>query len=50
VAEVRAGRPVREHIYIDLYQHARPARARWRARVERPWQAAAALAALQRAA
>jgi threonine dehydrogenase-like Zn-dependent dehydrogenase len=50
VAGLLAGRPVREHVYIDLYQQARPTAARWRTRLERPLQVAAALADLQRAA
>lgn len=42
------GQPVREHIYIDLYQNARQPLTRWRARIARPLQAVVALAHLRR--
>jgi hypothetical protein len=50
VAQLLAGRPVREHVYVDLHQEVRPPLARWLARVERPLQAVAALARLRQTA
>jgi hypothetical protein len=48
VAELLAGRPVREHIYVDLYQTVRPPAARWRARIARPLHVVAALTQIRK--
>lgn len=48
VAQLLAGRPVREHISIDLHQEVRRPRARWRTRLEYPRQMAGALAQIRR--
>lgn len=47
VAELLVGRPVREHVYIDVYQLVRPVVPRWLVRVRRPVAAAALLARLR---
>ncbi len=48
VAELLAGRGVREHIYLDLHQTIRRRGARWRAQLSRPVAAARLLARLRR--
>jgi hypothetical protein len=49
VVALLSGQPVREHIYIDLHQAARPPLQRRRAQVRRPLAAAALLARLRTA-
>jgi tRNA threonylcarbamoyladenosine dehydratase len=44
VAQMVAGEPVRDHVYVDLHERVRPPRERWRARVRRPLLAAATVA------
>jgi threonine dehydrogenase-like Zn-dependent dehydrogenase len=46
VAQVLAGRQVREHIFVDLHQEVRGSLGRARTRLERPLQVLAALASL----
>jgi hypothetical protein len=47
VAQLLTGRPVREHIYVDLHQEARPAGRRVLASVRRPVEAVRALTRLR---
>jgi hypothetical protein len=50
VAQLLAGRPVRDHVYVDLFQEVRPPLARWRARFARPLEVVRALTQLRFAA
>lgn len=50
VVQLLTHQPVRQHIYLDLHQAARPAVPRWRARLERPLRAVGAIAQLRRSA
>lgn len=47
--QLLTGRPVRQHIYVDLHQAVRPPGRRWRARLRRPLEVVGALADLRRA-
>jgi hypothetical protein len=47
VAQLLTGRPVREHIYIDLHQAARPTLPRQLVRFRRPIEAAGLIARLR---
>jgi hypothetical protein len=48
VTQLLADEPVREHIYIDLHQAARPTRQRWESRVRRPVEAVRLINRLRR--
>ena len=48
VVQLLTGQPVRKHIYVDLYQQARPPAPRWSARLRRPVRMIGALARLRR--
>jgi len=50
VVQLLTGQPVRKHIYVDLYQQARPPASRWSARLRRPLLVVRALARLRRSA
>jgi hypothetical protein len=47
VTQLLTGRPVRQHIYVDLHQLTRSPAGRWRARIDRPREMIRALAALR---
>lgn len=49
VTQLLTDAPVREHIYLDLHQQARPLAPRWAARLRRPLEAARLLARLRSA-
>lgn len=48
VSQFLTGRPVRDHIYVDLHQLARSPRARWRTTMRRPYEAVRLLAEVRR--
>jgi tRNA threonylcarbamoyladenosine dehydratase len=48
VVELLAGRPVREHIYLDVHQSARAGAARWQTGLNRGWAAAQLIRSLSR--
>jgi hypothetical protein len=47
VTQLLTGRPVRQHIYVDLHQLTRPPGGRWRTRIDRPREMIRALGALR---